>query len=161
MQRNKAKVFGWRPYFIMKQRNLSSLDNLEVYLGSSRDSRGMLTFAEGMADIPFSLKRIFWITDIPVGSKRGGHAHKTCKEMVCCVSGSFRLVVDNGAEKRSFLLDNPSYAVIIPEGVWCSLEDFEPKTVVVVGASEPYSTEGYVRDYDEFIKMYGIAGRQD
>lgn len=139
----------------MKEEITIPLDNLEVHLRSVRDDRGMLTFAEEMKDFPFPIKRMFWITDVPEHAKRGGHAHMTCKELVCCVSGSFRLVICNGHEKRTFLLDSPQRAVIIPEGVWCSLEDFVKDTIVVVGASEEYSMEGYIRDYDDYMAKYG------
>lgn len=139
----------------MKEEITIPLDNLEVHLRSVRDDRGMLTFAEEMKDFPFPIKRMFWITDVPEHAKRGGHAHMTCKELVCCVSGSFRLVICNGHEKRTFLLDSPQRAVIIPEGVWCSLEDFTKDTIVVVGASEEYSMEGYIRDYDDYMAKYG------
>jgi dTDP-4-dehydrorhamnose 3,5-epimerase-like enzyme len=114
----------------------------------------VLTFAEEMRDIPFELKRMFWITEVPAGAKRGGHAHTTCKELLCCVSGSFKLVVFNGREKREFFLNKSDYGVIIPEGVWCSLEDFSENTVVLVGASEEYSDEGYIRDFDEYQERY-------
>lgn len=139
----------------MKEEITIPLDNLEVHLRSVRDDRGMLTFAEEMKDFPFPIKRMFWITDVPEHAKRGGHAHMTCKELVCCVSGSFRLVICNGHENRTFLLDSPQRAVIIPEGVWCSLEDFVKDTIVVVGASEEYSMEGYIRDYDDYMAKYG------
>ena len=135
----------------MESSKFISIDNLEVRLRSCSDNRGVLTFAEEEVDFPFPLKRIFWITDIPTSAQRGGHAHKTCKELVCCVMGSFRLVVDNGNETREFFLNRPDYAVIIPEGVWCSLEDFSEGTIVVVGASEEYATEGYIRDYREYL----------
>ena len=133
----------------------ASLDNVEVIFRSSRDQRGLLTFAEGMKDFPFHLKRIFWITDVSREHKRGGHAHRKCKQMICCVKGSFRLIIHNGIESREFLLDNPNRAIVIQEGVWCSLEDFAEGTVVLVGASEYYNMEGYIRDYDEFMSIYG------
>lgn len=131
-----------------------ALDDLEVKFRSHTDSRGVLTFAEEIRDIPFELKRMFWITEVPAGAKRGGHAHTTCKELLCCVSGSFKLVVFNGREKREFFLNKSDYGVIIPEGVWCSLEDFSENTVVLVGASEEYSEEGYIRDFDEYQERY-------
>lgn len=131
------------------------MDNLEVHLRSNRDSRGLLTFAEETKDIPFPLKRMFWITDVPEKAKRGGHAHTTCKEIVCCVKGSFRLKIDNGRECREFLLNRPDYAVVIPEGVWCSLEEFAQDSVVVVGASEEFTLDGYIRDFDDFMSIYG------
>lgn len=139
----------------MQDERYVPLDGLEVHMRSARDHRGLLTFAEGMKDIPFALKRMFWITDVPPGAKRGGHAHNTCMEMVCCVKGRFRLVLDNGRERREFVLDSPGYAVIIPAGVWCSLEDFAEGSVVLVGASEEFSLAGYVKDYDAFIQ--GLA----
>lgn len=131
------------------------IDNVEVHFRSFMDHRGLLTFAEGMKDIPFPLKRIFWITDVSSEYNRGGHAHRKCKQMICCVKGSFRLVIHNGLESREFLLDNPDYAIVIQEGVWCSLEDFAEGSVVLVGASEYYNMEGYIRDYDEFMSIYG------
>lgn len=131
------------------------MDNLEVHLRSNRDSRGLLTFAEETKDIPFPLKRMFWITDVPEKAKRGGHAHTTCKEIVCCVKGCFRLKIDNGRECREFLLNRPDYAVVIPEGVWCSLEEFAQDSVVVVGASEEFTLDGYIRDFDDFMSIYG------
>lgn len=131
------------------------MDNLEVHLRSNQDSRGLLTFAEETKDIPFPLKRMFWITDVPEKAKRGGHAHTTCKEIVCCVKGCFRLKIDNGRECREFLLNRPDYAVVIPEGVWCSLEEFAQDSVVVVGASEEFTLDGYIRDFDDFMSIYG------
>ena len=131
------------------------LDDVEVRFRSSRDKRGLLTFAEGMKDFPFQLKRIFWITDVSKEHKRGGHAHKKCKQMICCVKGSFRLIIHNGLVSREFLLDSPDYAIVIPEGVWCSLEEFADGSVVLVGASEYYNMDGYIRDFDEFMSIYG------
>lgn len=139
----------------MKVDKIIPLDNLEVRFRSVKDNRGLLTFAEENLDIPFPLKRIFWITDVPKNVKRGGHAHMTCKEIVCCVKGSFRLIIKNGKESREFVLDSPDYAVVIPEGVWCSLEDFTEGSVVVVGASEEFSVEGYIRDYSSYAAIYG------
>lgn len=139
----------------MQDERYVPLDGLEVHMRSARDDRGLLTFMEGMKDFPFPLKRMFWITDVPAGTRRGGHAHNTCMEMVCCVRGSFRLVLDNGRDRREFFLNSPTYGVVIPAGVWCSLQDFAADTVVLVGASEEFSLAGYVKDYDAFIK--GLA----
>ena len=115
------------------------------------DERGRLTFAQEGDHLPFPIKRMFWITDVPQGAERGGHAHTTCQEVVCCVSGSFLLTVDNGSERREFLLDSPQRAVVIPCGLWCTLTHFAPGTVVVVGASEAYTTEGYIRTYEDYL----------
>ncbi len=130
------------------------LKGLEVRMRSSCDNRGMLTFAEAMKDFPFELKRMFWITDVPPGAKRGGHSHSSCTQIACCLHGRFRLVLDNGKDRREYILDSPTYAVIIPADVWCSLEDFSDDCVVLVGASEEYSPAGYTWNYDDFVKSF-------
>lgn len=145
----------------MQDRRYVSLDGLEVRLRSCRDDRGLLTFAEERKDVPFALQRMFWITDVPPGAKRGGHAHSSCMEMVCCVNGHFRLVLDNGRDRREFILSSPTYAVIIPAGVWCSLEDFSEGSVVLVGASEAYSPDGYIKDYDGFVQWVERDGDEN
>ncbi len=139
----------------MQDKRHVSLEGLELKLRSAWDERGMLTFAEVEKDIPFAIKRMFWITDVPYGAKRGGHSHSTCMEMVCCVKGWFSLLLDNGRERCSFFMDTPTRGVIIPAGVWCTLEDFSEDCVVVVCASEEYSREGYTWDYEEFLQKNG------
>jgi dTDP-4-dehydrorhamnose 3,5-epimerase-like enzyme len=138
----------------MKGCQKSSLEGLEVQLQAIKDNRGVLTFSEVNSEIPFPVKRIFWITEIPQGAKRGGHAHMTCKEFLCCVNGSFKLTLKNMHETRTFFLDSSDKAVYIPEGIWCSLEDFAPGTVIMVAASEHYSCEGYIYDYEEYVAVY-------
>ena len=132
-------------------------DTLTIAFDCFSDARGVLTVEQNSecSRLPFRVDRVFWITDVPRGATRGGHAHRTCKEVLCCVRGSLTLRVDNGRERRVFCLDSPDRAVLIPEGVWCLLEGFTQDAVVVVGASEAYSAEGYVRDYQEFVSIYG------
>lgn len=143
----------------MQDEKYVPLDGVEVHMRSFCDHRGMLTFAEEMRDFPFLLKRMFWITEVPRGASRGEHAHNTCMEIVCCVHGSFRLVLDNGRDRREFFLDSPRYGVIIPARVWCSLEDFSEGCVVMVGASEEFSLEGYVKDYEDFVNSFALADK--
>lgn len=139
----------------MTNGNVGLLEGLDVQLHSFRDERGLLTFAQEYDGLPFQLKRMFWITDVPVGSVRGGHAHKKCKQFICCLHGSFRLTLKTMHEKKVFEMNNPDYGIYIPEGVWCSLEDFTEGTVVLVGASEKYNREGYIRDWNEYVQVYG------
>jgi dTDP-4-dehydrorhamnose 3,5-epimerase-like enzyme len=115
-----------------------------------QDDRGSLTFLEGGKEVPFEVKRVFWIYDIPEGKSRGAHAHRICHEALFPVSGSFTLMVDDGEVRTSFRMDSPHCGVLIPAGVWCELTDFAPGTVCVVMASHPYMAEGYVNEYNDY-----------
>ena len=121
-----------------------------VNLPDFKDDRGVLTFAEAGTHIPFEIKRVFWIYDVPSDKARGGHAHWTCHEVVVPVCGAFDILLDNGKARKTFHLDKPSVGVVIPAGVWCELSHFDAGTVCLVLASQAYDTEGYVNDYEEY-----------
>jgi len=110
------------------------------------DTRGCLTYLEGLKDIPFDVKRVFWITDVPEGGMRGGHAHWTCHEVVFPVKGSFEIEVDDGEVCRTFAMSDAKTGILIPAGVWCELRHFAEGTVCVVMASEPYDAIGYANE---------------
>lgn len=110
------------------------------------DKRGLLCFLEGNVQIPFPVQRVFWITDVPEGEVRGGHAHWTCDEAVFAVSGSFEIEVDDGCRRFVTRLSSPSHGLTIPAGVWCELRHFSPGTVCVVMASQAYDASGYALD---------------
>ncbi len=116
------------------------------------DSRGSLSFATVGREVPFSVQRVFWIHDIPQGSRRGGHSHRTCSEVVVPVSGAFRMVVDDGERRAEVWMDRPNRGILVPAGVWCELLDFQPGTVLVVMASHAYDASGYCHDYSQYIK---------
>lgn len=111
------------------------------------DERGVLTFGEGGIHVPFDVRRIFWITDVPAGQVRGGHAHRTCHEVVCAVGGSFEIEVSDGRVSRVFRLSDASEGLLIPAGVWCELRHFSPGTVCLVAASQAYDAGGYIHDH--------------
>ncbi len=119
----------------------------------AKDERGALSFATAGREIPFEVKRVFWIHDIPARARRGGHSHNTCSEVAVAVSGAFRMVVDDGRVRQDIWLDSPQKGILIPAGMWCELTDFQPGTVVLVLASHPYDATGYCNKYDEFLKM--------
>lgn len=123
-----------------------------VALPNVLDDRGMLTFAEGNNHVPFLIKRIFWIQDVPVGKYRGAHSHKTCQEMVVAVTGGFTMYIDDGHENAEVRLDSPTKGIVIEAGVWCELRDFLPGTVLFVAASEEFDPSGYVHNYDEYLE---------
>ena len=121
-----------------------------VEIPQKSDERGTLFVMDAASSLPFSVKRIFWITDVPAGQTRGGHSHRTCHEVVFAASGSFELEIDDGRRTAVVQVQRPCKGVLIPAGVWCQLRNFAPGTVCMVAASEPYDATGYVHDYAEW-----------
>ncbi len=116
------------------------------------DYRGNLTVAESIKDVPFNIKRVYWVYDVPGGECRGGHAHKECLTFIIAVSGSFTVTLDDGTNKRTYLLNHPYQGLLIETGIWRTLDDFCSGAVCLSLASEYYNEEDYIRDYDEFIE---------
>lgn len=116
------------------------------------DTRGNLTVAEQMRHVPFDIARVYWTYDIPGGGRRGGHAHRTCQEVVIAVGGSFDVEVFDGQERQTFHLNHPYQGLYIGTGVWRTLEDFSSGAVCLVLASELFDEAEYIYDYDEFLK---------
>lgn len=102
--------------------------------------------------IPFSIKRAYWIYDVPGGESRGGHAHKRLQQVIIAVSGSFTVNLDNGKEKKQFLLNRPDQGLFLDTEIWRTLDDFSSGAVCLVLASELYDPEDYLYDYNEFIE---------
>lgn len=119
------------------------------------DERGRLAVGEGGQHIPFDIKRVFWTYGITDGMARGNHAHRTCQMVLFPLGGSFTIEVDDGYTKKEILMDNPHIGVLIPPYVWCRLYGFTANAACVSLASEPYSREDYIHDYDEFLKLIG------
>ncbi len=116
------------------------------------DPRGNLTVAEQMKEVPFDISRVYWTYDIPGGAHRGGHAHKHCRELIIAVSGSFIVTLDDGREKRDFMLNLPSKALFVDRGIWRSLSDFSSGAVCLVLAEDPFEEEDYIYEYSEFLR---------
>lgn len=115
------------------------------------DPRGNLTVAEGDS-LPFAIRRVYWVYDVPGGEHRGGHAHKHCREFIVAVSGAFTVTLDNGKEKVPFLLNHPYQGLLVETDVWRTLDDFSSGAVCLVLAEDPFSEDDYIRDYDEYLK---------
>ena len=120
------------------------------------DPRGNLTVAEGLKNVPFDIKRVYWLYDIPAGEGRGGHTHKQIKQILIAVSGSFHVTLDNGKEKQTYLLNHPYQALLIDTGIWRTLDDFSSGAVCVVLASDWYEEEDYIYDYNDFLKYVNV-----
>ena len=123
-----------------------------IPIPSVGDERGCLAFAEGESTIPFPVRRVFWIYDVPCEARRGGHAHWTCAEVVVPVQGGFTMYLDDGHVRAEVRLERANVGVLVPAGVWCELRDFRPHTVLVVMASESYDAQGYVHSFEEYKK---------
>ena len=116
------------------------------------DSRGLLCIMEEGAEIPFSIKRIYFLSQVPLTSGRGGHAHKELQQVFCAVSGAFTITVDDGRERQSFVLDNPRKGLYLPKMVWRDIDGFSDNAVCMVVASELYDEADYFREYTDFLR---------
>ena len=116
------------------------------------DPRGNLTPIEGGADIPFDIKRIYYLYDVPSGESRGAHAHKELQQLIIAANGSFTITLDDGQNKKAFTLNRPYQGLYIVPGIWRDLDDFSSGAVLLCLASKHYWAEDYIRDYDEFLK---------
>lgn len=115
------------------------------------DPRGNLTFIEGGRHVPFELKRIFYLYDVPGGAMRAGHALKRCHQFIVATSGSFDVILDDGAERKRFQLNRSYYGLYVPPLVWREIDNFSSNSVCVVLASEAYDESDYYRDYEDFL----------
>lgn len=116
------------------------------------DPRGNLTFIEGDHHIPFDIKRVFYLYDVPGGAWRAGHALKTCHQFIIAVSGSFDVTLDDGSQRQRYHLNRSYYGLYIPPLIWREMDNFSSGSVCLALASEVYSETDYYRDYREFIQ---------
>lgn len=126
-----------------------------IELPKIADPRGNLTFVESGRHIPFEIKRIFYLYDVPGGETRAGHALKKCYQFIIAMSGSFDLLLDDGTRKERYHLNRSYYGLYVPPLIWREIENFSTNSVCMVMASEFYNEEDYFREYPEFIKAAG------
>lgn len=117
------------------------------------DDRGQLVAIEEFKDIPFSVKRVYYIYDTKEGVRRGFHAHKKLEQILICVHGSCKIHLDNGTETEEVLLDKPFEGLYISNNMWREMYDFSEGAVLLVLASELYTEDDYIRNYDEFLNF--------
>ena len=117
------------------------------------DERGQLVALEEMKDIPFGIKRVYYMYETGEGVRRGYHAHKTLKQILVCVHGSCKILLDNGYEKKIVSLEKPYEGLYIEHNMWREMYDFSADAVLMVLASEHFNENDYIRNYDEFLKM--------
>lgn len=121
-----------------------------IHIPKAHDVRGNLAVIEGDC-IPFEIKRVYYLFDVPSDAYRGGHAHKEQQSLVLALSGSFEVVVNDGTKTDRFMLNKPNIGLFIPTGIWREIENFSSGAVCLVLASTVYDESEYIRDYDAFL----------
>ena len=120
------------------------------------DRKGNLSVVENGSTLPFNVKRVYYLYDVPGGESRGAHAHKDLSQLIIAASGSFRVTLDDGKVKRTFLLNRPYQGLLVVPRIWRDLDDFSSGAVCMVLASDVYLKEDYIRCYDDFLTFRNI-----
>lgn len=120
--------------------------------------KGDISVVENEDVVPFDIERIYYLYDVPGGVSRGGHAHRQLYQLIVAVSGCFTVTLDDGEQKKSFVLNRPYNGLLVKPGIWRTLDDFSSGSVCLVLASEKYNEEDYIREYGEFIQFRNTAG---
>lgn len=136
----------------------TSIDDCQlIKLERHHHENGNLTVVEDCNEIPFKIRRTFYLYDIPGGESRGGHAHKTLYQLIVAISGSFEVAVDDGKRTRVYVLNRPYEGLLVVPGVWSTLQNFSSGSVCAVLASNVYNESDYYREYEEFLKSKSTA----
>lgn len=130
--------------------NLTVFDCSLIELSKIADRRGNLTPITSNLNLPFDIKRVFYLYDIPGGESRGAHAHKECHQFLIAASGAFEVLLDDGINKRTVVLNRPFYGLHIPPGIWAAEQCFSSGSVCLCLASDYYNADDYIRNYNEF-----------
>ncbi|MDO5774803.1 MAG: FdtA/QdtA family cupin domain-containing protein [Spirochaetales bacterium] len=123
-----------------------------IELSKNHREKGNLTVVQNEKEIPFDVKRCYYLYDVPGGEERGGHSHKQLRQLIIAASGSFDVRLDDGHVKRTFTLNRPYQGLFVVPGIWRDLDNFSSGSVCLVLASEVYQKEDYIRDYNEFLE---------
>jgi hypothetical protein len=133
-------------------KEISIYDCSIIELPRLKNRAGNITVVNNNDNIPFEIKRVFYIYDIPGGEDRGAHAHKECHQFLIAVSGSFEIEMDDGINKRTVTLNRPYYGLHIPPGIWAAEKGFSSGSVCLVLASHTFDEKDYIRDYPNFLE---------
>lgn len=139
-------------------RSFDSKFTLIRRLSCSQDGKGVTTEIESGTNIPFDVRRVYYMYDTQQGIQRGGHAHRKLEQLLVCVCGSVKIVMDDGSKKETLLLDDPAVGLYMPPEVWHEMTDFSGGAVLLVFASDLYDESDYIRSYNEFLKYKEETG---
>lgn len=123
-----------------------------IEIDKHHHEKGNISVVENGRTIPFKVKRVYYLYDVPGGESRGGHAHKDLRQLIVAASGSFDVKLDDGVLKRTFTINRPYQGLLVVPGIWREIDNFSSGSVCLVLASMEYLAEDYIRDYDEFVK---------
>ncbi|MBI5538882.1 MAG: WxcM-like domain-containing protein [Bacteroidia bacterium] len=121
-----------------------------IEIDKHQHDKGNISVIENGVTVPFDVKRVYYLYDVPGGESRGGHAHKELRQLIVAASGSFNVTLDDGNVKRTFTLNRPYQGLLIVPGIWRELDDFSSGAVCLVMASMVYDADDYIRDYEQF-----------
>ena len=134
--------------------NLFSVHDCQVIeLPIVHNESGNISVLENQGNIPFDIKRVYYLYDVPMGAERGGHAHYELQQYVVAASGSFTFILDDGHEKKEIFLNHPNKALYIKPGIWREMKDFSSGSVCLVLASMHYTEKDYIREYEDFLNF--------
>ena len=126
-----------------------------IELKKNHREKGNLTVVQNNIEVPFAVKRCYYLYDVPGGEERGGHAHKELHQLIVAASGSFDVILNDGNIKRTISLNRPYYGLLVVPGIWRELNNFSSGSVCLVLASEVYKKEDYIRSYNDFLEWKG------
>lgn len=135
---------------------MSIHDSKLIELPKIHDHRGNLTFIENSRHIPFDIKRVYFLYDVPGGAARAAHGHKSLHQLMIAMSGSFDVTLDDGLEKKRYHLNRSYYGIYIPPMMWRDLDNFSSGAVCMVLASDYFDESDYYRNYEDFVKAVGV-----
>ena len=127
-----------------------------IELKQLHDREGSITPVTGNENVPFRIRRVFYIYDIPGGNDRGAHAHKQCHQFLVAASGSFEIELDDGKTRRTVVLNRPYYGLHIPPGIWAAEKGFSSGAVCLVLTSDKYDESDYIRSYSDYLQFKGV-----
>lgn len=131
-----------------------------IELSKNHKEKGNLTVINNGVEIPFDVKRCYFLYDVPGGESRGAHGHKTLYQLIIAASGSFDVTLNDGKVKRTFTLNRPYQGLLVVPGIWRDLDNFSSGSVCMVLASERYDASDYIRDFDDFLKWKGSKKKE-
>jgi len=138
---------------VERQKMVTVNDCSVIDLARNKNRAGNISIIENNVNLPFEVKRVFYIYDIPGGESRGAHSHKECHQFIVAASGSFEIEMDDGCNKRTVTLNRPNFGLHIPPGIWAAEKEFSSGAICLVLTSQKYNEHDYIRNYKDYLNF--------